>query len=54
MASPQWSADLGTWTTNGVMVSSADQRDGTVIEVWRAPASIAAGVQFVRLRVTRP
>jgi hypothetical protein len=49
----QFSSDLRDWSVPGVLVSSTDNGDGSVTDVWRAPLPTNAAMYFARMRVTR-
>lgn len=50
----QFSPDLADWSVAGVLVTSTDNGDATVTEVWRASQPTTAAKYFARLRVLRP
>jgi len=44
----------GPWVANGTLIGTAPGSGGTVIEIWRAPTSIAVSpTLFARLRVIK-
>lgn len=48
----EFSTDLATWQANGSRVASVDHGDGTLTEMWRAPAAIPAGQRmYGRVRI---
>ena len=50
-----FSADLASWTEDGVLVSSTPNGDGTATELWRSAAPVAADAKgFARVRVDGP
>ncbi|MEO8350861.1 MAG: lamin tail domain-containing protein [Chthoniobacteraceae bacterium] len=50
----EFSTDLAAWTLPGVLISSVDQGDGTVIETWRSPNPINGTALFGHVRVVKP
>jgi hypothetical protein len=45
----------GTWAANGVLVNTVLGSNGTIVETWRAPTSLATTpAQYGRLRVVKP
>ncbi len=50
----QWTTDLASWSTAGVLVSSTDHLDGTVTELWRSPFPMTGAKTFGRLEIVRP
>jgi hypothetical protein len=51
----EFSPDLGTWSEDGVRVSSIPNGDGTATELWRSAQPVGTSLErFVRLRVTQP
>jgi hypothetical protein len=52
---PELSLDFATWQPNAMTrISSTDQGDGTVKEIWRSNAPIAGTRAFARLRLVSP
>ena len=49
----EFSADLATWSANGVLEDVDVQADGSSIETWRAPNPIGGAGQFARVRVEK-
>jgi hypothetical protein len=50
---PQFSTDLTAWQGGMVSVSSVDNGNGTITEVWRTPASVSATTRyFIHVKVT--
>jgi hypothetical protein len=51
----QFSADLTTWTEDGVLVSSTPNPDGTTLDLWRTATPITATAKaFARVQVNGP
>ena len=52
----EWSPDLspGSWSANGVLISSTLNGDGTIADLWRCATPASAAHWFGRVKVTLP
>lgn len=49
--SGQFTENISSWTTNGVLVGTTIHGDGTATEVWRSNVPASVGTQFARVKV---
>ncbi len=51
---PEFSTNLDTWIGGAVLVSSTNNNDGTITEIWRSPTTVDTMQRwFIRVKVTQ-